>query len=181
MRKTVLKFGVWSGLVMAVLMVATVPFAHRIGFNNAMYVGYTTMVLAFLLVFFGVRSYRENECGGRISFGRALGVGLLIALVTCIFYVATWEVMYFGFMPHFMDDYGTHEIEQARASGASEAAIKAKQDALDKAKAMYKNPVYNAGMTFLEPLPVALVMALVSAGMLRRREAKTEGEAATAS
>ena len=33
----------------------------------------------------------------------------------------------------------------------------------------YQKPVYNAAITFLEPLPVGVVLTLVSAGVLRRR------------
>lgn len=181
MRKTVLKFGVWSGLVMAVLMLAGIPLEHRIGTSRALLLGYTTMVLSFLLVYFGIRSYREKDGGGRITFARGLVVGFGITAITCVCYVATWEVVYFGFMPHFMDSYWAAEVAKVKASGASEEKIAQKVKAIDESQRMYNNPVYNAGMTFLEPLPVGLVMSLVSAGMLRRRRAKTEGEAVTAS
>ena len=85
MKKTVLTFGLISGVIISALMLATLPFAHQIGFSRAMIVGYTNMVLSFLLVFFGIRSYRENVGNGRISFGRAMSVGLLIMLISCAF------------------------------------------------------------------------------------------------
>lgn len=47
-----------------------------------MVIGYTTIVLSFLLVFLGIRSYRENVGNGRITFGRAFGVDILITLVS---------------------------------------------------------------------------------------------------
>jgi hypothetical protein len=34
---------------------------------------------------------------------------------------------------------------------------------------MYKNPLFNIGMTFLEPLPVVLLASLISAGVLSRK------------
>jgi len=85
MKKTVLTFGLISSVVSSILMLATVPFLDRIGFDKALIVGYTAIVLSFLLVFFGIRSYRENVGGGQISFGRALSVGLLITLISCVF------------------------------------------------------------------------------------------------
>ena len=93
MKKTVLTYGLISGVLIAVLMAATIPFADRIGFDRGAYVGYTTMVLAFLLVFFGIRSYRDNEGDGHITFAKGVGVGVCIMLITCVFYVATWEVL----------------------------------------------------------------------------------------
>src|SRR6266566_8630124 len=124
MKKSVLTFGLISGAVISVLMLLTLPFHDAIGFGiGGLIVGYTTMVLAFLLIYFGVRSYRDNVAGGTVRFGRAFAVGALIGLVSSMCYVATWEVMYFKFMPDFMDKYGAHVIEKARASGENAAEI----------------------------------------------------------
>src|SRR5678815_4031846 len=116
MKRIVLTFGLISGAVLSGLMLLTVAFVDRIGFDRGVIVGYTTMVLAFLLVFFGIRSYRENVGGGEISFGRAFTVGILIMLITCVMYVVTWEIEYRAFFPDFMDKYAAHVIERARYS-----------------------------------------------------------------
>ena len=74
MQKTVLTFGLISGAVISVMMLLTIPFHDAIGFGiGGLIVGYTTMVLAFLLIYFGVRSYRDNVAGGTVRFGRAFG------------------------------------------------------------------------------------------------------------
>jgi hypothetical protein len=169
MKKIVLTFGLISGAILSAMMLAMLPFHDEIGFDRGMVVGYTTMVLAFLLVFFGVRSYRDNVAGGTVRFGRAFVVGALIAAVASVCYVATWEVIYFNVHPDFMEKYQAHTIEKARAGGASEAEIAAKRSEMEKFAEMYKNPAINAAMTFMEPLPVALIVALVSAGVLSRR------------
>ncbi len=170
MKKTVWTFGLISGALLSGMMAATIPFHDEIGFDRAGYiVGYTTMVLSFLLIYFGVRSYRDNVGRGTVGFGRAFAVGSLIALVASVCYVATWEVMYYKFMPDFMTKYSAHELDKARAQGATEAALVQKKAELDKFEKMYQNPAINAAYTFLEPLPVALIIALVSAGVLSRR------------
>jgi len=172
MKRIVLTFGLISGAIMSVLMLSTVPFMHKIGFNRGMVIGYTTMVLAFLLVFFGIRSYRENVGNGYISFGRAFSVGLLIMLITCAFYVLTWEFIYFNFMPDFAEKYGAFMLENMRAAGASAQEIAAKAEEMKRFKVLYDNIFFNVAMTFLEPLPVGLIMTLVSALILRRKRAQ---------
>ena len=169
MKKTVLTFGLISGAIISALMLATVPFMHQLAMTRAMVIGYTTMVLAFLLVFFGIRSYRENVGDGRISFGRALAVGLLIMLITCACYVITWEIVYFNFMPDFADKYAAFVMEDMRAHGASAAEMAQKLEELKHFKVLYSNIFFNVGMTFLEPLPVGVVMTFISALILRRR------------
>jgi hypothetical protein len=173
MKKTVLTFGLISGAVLSAMMLITLPFHDAIGFDRGMYVGYTTMVLAFMLVFFGVRSYRDNVAGGTVRFGRAFAVGALIALVASLCYVATWEVYYWTVKPDFIPKYQAYELQKERENGATPEALAQKKVELDKFAELYKNPAINAAMTLLEPLPVALIIALVSAGVLSRK--KREG------
>lgn len=168
MKKTVLTFGLISGAIISVLMLATVPFMHRIGMSGGMVIGYTTMVLAFLLVFFGIRSYRENVGDGRISFGRALAVGFLIMLITCACYVITWEFIYFNFMPDFAEKYAAFALEEARSHGASAAELAKQAEDMKRFQQMYSNIFFNIALTLLEPLPVGLIMTFISALILRR-------------
>jgi hypothetical protein len=169
MKKTVLTFGLIAGAILSAMMLLTMPFHDAIGFDRAMVIGYTTMVLAFLLIFFGVRSYRDNVAGGAVRFGRAFTVGALIGVVASACYVATWEVYYFTARPDFMASYQAHELEKARADGRSAGEIARMKAEQDEFARLYENPAINAAMTLMEPLPVALVMALVSAGVLSRR------------
>ena len=180
MQKIVLTFGLIGGALLAVMMLATVPFAEQIGFDKGAYIGYTTMVLAFLMVYFGVQSYRDNVAGGSISFGQALKVGALISFVIMVCYVATWQVMYYNFMPDFMDRYAAYSLEQARLSGASPDQIAAQAKDMREFGEMYKNPLVNIAFTFLEPLPVGLVFTLVTAGILSRKRSPSGDAAAVA-
>jgi hypothetical protein len=179
MQRIVWTFGLISGAVMAVFMAATLPFVGDHGAADAL-VGYAGMVAAFLLVYFGVRSYRDNVLGGTISFGRAFTAGILIAAIASVCYVATWEVIYYRFMPDFYTKYGQSVVERARKSGKSEAEVaqvKADMDAMGK---RVENPIFVAVVTFGEPFPVGLVIALVSAGVLRRKRTEHAAVFATA-
>jgi ABC-type microcin C transport system permease subunit YejB len=181
MKKTILTFGLISGAVISGLMSLAMVFSNQIGFDQGMIVGYTAMVLSFLLVFFGVRAYRDNEGQGYISFGRAFGLGMCITLITCVCYVATWEILYHFFMPDYFDKYSAHVIEKARAAGASAAVLAAKAEQMRQAKAMYANPFINAAMTFIEPFPVGLLITLISATILRKKAKTPEGAAVAVS
>jgi hypothetical protein len=179
MKKTVLTFGLISGAISSLMMVGMLPLVDRIGFDKGEIVGYTTIVLSFLLVFFGIRSYRENVGQGSISFGRAFAVGILITLISCVCYVITWEIIYFKIMPDFADKFAAHMVEQVRASGASQQVMDAKLQELKQFKAMYDRPLINAAMTFMEPFPIGLIITLISAAILRRRTAKADDASET--
>jgi hypothetical protein len=177
MRKIVLTFGLIAGLILAAMMLITVPFHEQIGFDAGTVIGYTTMVLAFLMVFFGVRSYRDTLSGGTVTFGRALLVGVLIVAVATACYVATWEFIYYKFAPDFADKYAAHVLEKARAAGATEAQLAERTRELTEFKEMYRNPLVNIALTVLEPLPVGLVFSLVAAGVLSRKRRAGESPA----
>jgi hypothetical protein len=170
MRKIVLTFGLIAGAMMAAMMLLTLPFQDKIGFDSGWIIGYTTMVLAFLMVFFGVKSYRDNVAGGTVKFGRAFGVGLMITLIACICYVTTWEVIYYKLSPDFADKYAAYAIDHAKKSGATEAQIASTVAEMTKFKESYKNPLVNIAYTFIEPFPVGFVFTLVTAGVLSRRK-----------
>lgn len=174
MRKVVLTFGLIAGAIMSAVMLLAIPFKEQIGFDRAAIVGYTSMVLAFLMVFFGVKSYRDNVAGGELSFGRALQVGLLITLVATVCYVATWQLAYHQFMPDFASDYAAYSLQKARASGATEAELARQTQQMTEYIEMYRNPLFNIAITFLEPLPVGLVFTLVTAGVLGRKRRSAE-------
>ena len=176
MKKIVLTFGLISGAVAAVLMFSTMLFADRIGFDRGLIVGYTTIVVSLLFVPFGIRAYRENVGGGHITFGRAFAVGILITLISCVCYVVAWEILYFNFMPDFAEKYTAYMVEKARAAGASQQAIEATRQEMKNMKAMLDNPLINAALAFIEPLPVGLIITLVSAAILRKKPRSNDRE-----
>ncbi len=173
MKKTVLTFGLISGFIMIAMMTITLLLSDRIGFGHNLVLGYTILVLGSLLIFFGIRSYRENIGDGQISFGRAFAVGILITLVASVCYVICWEIIYFNFMPDFADKYAAYIVEQARASGATQQVIDAKLAEMKGLKALLDNPIYNGLMTFAEPFPIGLLVTLISAAVLRTKRAKS--------
>jgi len=150
MKKTILTYGLISGAFTALMMAVTVPFEDKIGFNHSLFLGYTLIVLSFMLVFFGIRSYRDNAGNGQITFVKGFTIGISITLIMCVCYVVTWEIIYFNFMHDYLDKYAAYMVVK------------------------YENPIFNAAMTFIEPFPVGLLMTLISAAILRK---KPQGEA----
>jgi hypothetical protein len=172
MRKVVLTFGLLSGAVSAVLMLANMLFIDQIGFDRSVVVGYTVILISFLFVYFGIRSYRDNVLGGQITFGKGFTAGLLITLISCAIYVAAWLVEYYTIMPDFGDKYAAYLVEDIRAKGGGQAEIEDMKKRGDEAKAMLANPLINAAVTFTEPFPVGLLVTLISAAVLRTQAPK---------
>lgn len=180
MKRTVLRFGLASGAVLLALSSVMLPLCMNgtINFDNSEILGYSSMVLAFLLVFFGVKSYRDNVAGGTIGFGKAFQVGICITLITCAVYVIAWEIAYFNFFPDFLDKYSTHVLSKMRADGESAAAISKQAADLASMAKYYDNILFNSAITFMEVFPVGLIVTLVSAAVLRRNPPEGAPESA---
>src|ERR1700733_2697727 len=147
MKKTVLTFGLIAGLILSVLMDGSLLLSHKIGSGHSLVLGYAKLVASFLLVYFGIRSYRHHTLAGQISFRRAFACGILITLITSVCYVATWEFLYFNFIPHFMDSYFAAQIHKVQSSGLDPATTAARVAAIQHSQQLYQNPFVNMAYT----------------------------------
>jgi hypothetical protein len=171
MRKIVITYGVISGIIAIGLMMITMTVVMKSGdFDKGIIYGYAGIILSFVLVFFGIRAYRDQIGGGHITFGRAFGVGILIALISSLFYVVTWLLVNQSMFPDFADRYGDWQINKMTEAGKSAEEISKAQAEMDHYKEMVKNPVMHALITFTEPFPVGFLITLISSFILRRRK-----------
>jgi len=91
MKKNVIVIGLISGAIVSIWMVISVAICDASGnFDGNMWVGYASMLLAFSLVFVGVKNYRDKNSNGLISLARHLKLGLYITLISSTMYVLSW-------------------------------------------------------------------------------------------
>jgi hypothetical protein len=165
MRYTLI-YGVASGLVVIAIIVASMALGLP-DHGHSLWFGYLVMLVGLSMIFIGVKRYRDVECGGAVRFLRAFGVGLGIAVVAGLAYALGWELYLRVSGWDFMTEYSGAVLRQMRESGASAAAIAAKQAEMRELAEMYANPLFRVPMTFLEIFPVGFLVALASAAILR--------------
>jgi hypothetical protein len=174
MKKTTLRNGVIAGAIVSVLMTGSLALGlDQINNGLALAVGYASMLIAFVFVFVAIKTFRDRENGGAISFGQAFRIGLFVSLIASTFYVAAWLVEFYCFIPDFMDKYAAHAIAEMRADGRSAAEIAAKAAEMSKMREMYKSPVMVIIITYAEILPVGLIAALIAAAVYRKPKTAT--------
>lgn len=126
-------------------------------------VGYAAMLVLFSLIFVGVRNYRNKYLNGSITFWKAFKSGALIAVVGSTMYVLVWLFYYYLFVPDFIDVYSSHVLKNCSADD-----LPAKTREMADFKEMYKNPLFVILITYAEVLPIGLIVALVSALILKK-------------
>lgn len=170
MKKIIIVCGLISGLIVtAVMLVSMTMCGQDINYENGMIYGFGSMILAFSLIFVGIKNYRDKYNNGVISFGKAFKIGFFISLIASTMYVIAWAIDYNFFIPDFMDKYAALSIEKLKAAKASTEDINNQAKEMADMKVMYKNPFFFIVMTYAEILPVGLLITLISAAILKRK------------
>jgi hypothetical protein len=158
-------YGSIAGVVIIAILGTVLTVWGEREFATSMTLGYLVMLVILSLLFIGVKRYRDVELGGTIRFGRAFGLGAAIAAIAGVFYALSWEVVLAVTDFAFVEQYSAAMADQAR--GLPDAERAAKLAEVESFKAMYRNPLFRLPMTFVEIFPVGLVVALVSALLLK--------------
>ena len=173
MKKVVLVYGIIAGLIVAGMMAfSTSYYCSKGDFEGGMIYGYSAMIISFSMIFVGIKSYRDKHNGGTISFGKAFKVGFFISLIASTIYVIGWLINYYFFIPDFMDKYTAVMLAKAKASGISAGEMAKKTTEMAQMREWYKNPLFVILMTYVEILPVGLIVTFISSLILRRKTAK---------
>ena len=174
MKKIVLVYGTIAGLLNVMMFVISFYLMDKgILKDHSEALGYSTMIIVLSLIFFGIKSFRDKHSNGTITFWKGLKIGLAIASIASFFYATGWEVYYNsvpGVKENFINKYTDSLIAKMKQEGATQEKIDAKIQEMESMKEMYKNPFIRYGMTLAEIFPVGLVIALISAGVLRKKE-----------
>lgn len=171
MKRTAIVFGLISGIIITSMMLWGVYLCyHKEDFRGNDVLGYAAMVAAFSFIFVGMRNYRNKYLNGFITFGKAFKTGLFIAFVASTIYVLVWLVYYYNFVPDFMDKYTEYVLRTAKSDGATEAELAKKAEEMAHFKELYKSPVMVILITYSEVFPLGLIISLISALLLKRKQ-----------
>jgi len=177
MKRNSIVFGSIAGIIVSTFMAISMAVmscgsADMDGGTGSMIIGFSAMIVAFSFIFVGIKNYRDKQNGGAITFGKAFLLGLLISLVASTIYVITWGVEFHFFIPDFIDKYSAMQIKQLQESGISGAALDDAIKNIESTEYNYKNNIFFFAMyTYMEILPVGIIVTLISSIILRKKQA----------
>lgn len=170
MKKVVVVYGIIAGAIVGAMLLITMPLYERevLNFENGELLGYTTMVIALSLIFFGIKTYRDQHQNGKITFGKGLQIGLLITLIASFVYASAWEVSYRTMSDSYIEKMSQRYFDKLKEEGATPVE-------LEKAKSQFETYQNNVVIRFLitafvEMFPVGLIISLLCAALLRKKE-----------
>lgn len=174
MLKSSLKFALYAGVIMIVGgSISCIIYSKDFNMDTGEILGYTSMILALTSIFFGIRSYRNNRLGGKISYFQGVKVGLTISSIAGIIYSVYSCIFYKYLFPDFGEKYLQFYMEKIKNSGASQEVIAKQLADMQANMALYNNLFFQALISFATVFAVGLIITLISAAILKRKEPKT--------
>ena len=167
MQKIAITYGILSGTITIATLILALVVSDGGSFLSSELFGYLTMLVALSMIFIGIKRYRDQELGGVIRFLPAFAMGLAIAVIAGLVYTLVWELYSISTDYAFIDSYVNGAIEAKRAAGLTGDRLAQEIAALEALRADYGKFYIRMPMTFLEIFPVGLVIALLSAALLR--------------
>ncbi|ANU08287.1 DUF4199 domain-containing protein [Paraurantiacibacter namhicola] len=166
MFRYALIFGSIAGVV-AIAIISLILLSVGGNHSSSEFLGYLVMLVVMMLVFVGIKRYRDMEQGGVIRFGTALGLGVAITAVAGVFYVLSWELFLAATDYAFITEYSNGLLAEARAMpDAVQSAERIKE--IEASVTLYRNPAFRMMISFIELFPVGLFVSLLSAFLLRK-------------
>lgn len=171
MKNIIFKYGFIAGGIAGLLLFVSVMLYTNgtLDMKHGQWVGYGSMLVALVFVYFGVKQFRNIYSNGIITFKKAFTVGILISLVAAVTYALSWEIAHKTVATGFMDLMTQSYMDELRAGGATEEALTNAKQEMDGFVEMYKNPVVRFLLTVMEILPVGLVVSIFSAIVLKKK------------
>ncbi|GGG41476.1 hypothetical protein GCM10011414_08750 [Croceivirga lutea] len=168
MKKTVLKYGLYGAVCISILFMLSWYVLDNLSFATQEVLGYASMVIALLFVFFGIKEYRDKENNGKISFRTALTIGLLISVITAVCF-GILDVIYTEVLnPNFMETYYKDSVEQLRQALPPEE-FESKLTELESQKELFTNPLFSFGLMAMTVFLIGFIISLISALVLQRK------------
>ena len=164
MNKIILKNGLFGSIIVTALLVFVTMYMRANPEKEvSMLIGFTVMTLAFFFLFWGIKQQREAN-NGLISFGKAFMTGFWISLIISTIYVLVWLIILYNFFPNFAEHYTDMAIQKASPDEVAKVT-----EEMNSFKEMYKNPIMVILFTYMEILPLGIVISFISALILKKK------------
>jgi len=168
MKKTVLRFGLYGSITICILFLISWFVLNDLPYSTQEVLGYVSMVLALSFVFIGIKQYRDKENDGKVSFKKALLIGVLISLITALAF-GILDVFYTEVLnPDFMTEYYNQSVETMKASLQADE-FEAKLTEMESQKELFSNPLFSFALMAMTVFVIGFIISLLSALVLQRK------------
>lgn len=167
MKRTILRFGLYGTATICVLSILSWFLIDVVEDKTGEILGYTTMVVSLLFIYFGIKHFRDRENNGMVSFGKALLIGVLISLMASVAF-GMLDVIYVKVInPDFITDYYDKMFAQIESMPTEE--FETRKAEIESEKEMFLNPFVHFLIMSMMVFVIGFIISLLSALVLQRK------------
>ncbi|MFC4722658.1 DUF4199 domain-containing protein [Geojedonia litorea] len=168
MKNSVIKYGLYGLFTAMICFLFVLWFGQELSYSSQEVLGYLTMIASLSFVYFGIRHYRDQVNNGRVSFWKAVGIGVLISAfvglgIGIVDYIYTTSIN-----PDFASEYLERSIETMEATLSGDE-LELKKAELTRQMEDYGGSGFMAILMFVTVLIIGFVIALISGLILQRK------------
>ena len=167
MKKTILRFGLYGIGTICLISLLSWSLVDVVDNTTGEVIGYSSMVVSLLFVYFGIKHFRDKENNGKVTFAKALLIGILISLMVSLAF-GILDIIYVKYVnPDFMTEYYQGMLEQAQSLPTEEFEIRKAE--LQSEKEMFLNPYIHFFIMSMMVFVIGFIISLLSALILQRK------------
>ena len=168
MKKTVIRFGIYSAITICVLFILSMTFGDGLDYTTQEIIGYASMVVSLGFVYLGIKHFRDNENDGSISFGKGLLIGVLISLFAALAF-GILDLIYIKYInPDFTTEYYSRTLADLEASLPA-VEFEEKRAELESQKALFMNPWFSFLLMSMTVFVIGFIISLIASLALQRK------------
>lgn len=169
MKTTVKKYGGYALILALVIFFLGLYLGKGLSFKAQEVIGYVTMAVCLIPIYFGIKHYRDYENNGAIHFKEGFIIGILIALCAAVGF-AIIDYLFVSYInPEFPAQYLAYSIDNINASNLT-AEQKVKDIAAAKEMMQnYGTPAFGALLMFSMVFVFGIIISIISALTLQRK------------
>ena len=163
-KVSIWKANLTNGLILGLvgIVYSLVVYFLNMYLNKAQ--GYVFMLVEFAVLFFLVKSYRDNFRHGMITYGDALGVSIIICLYYAIIMAIFTYILYTVIDSGLLDKQLAMAEEMMQKKGMPQSTI----DAGMSIQRKMMKPAFMAPFSILGNMILGLIMSLIVAAFVRK-------------
>lgn len=170
MLKTALRYGLMGGMGIALVFLITYLALPKTpeSFGTSEIIGYIGIFLSLSSVFFAVKSYRDKEGNGKISFGRGFSIGMLVSLFSGLM-LGIYTILYMEVInPDFMQQYTDYYLNSLQASNMPQEVIDGQMKYMKEMAQFMNNSLLQGIIMTMTVVVIGLLHSLLAAFLFRK-------------
>ena len=171
MNRPIIRHGLYGAAILVgvnvlILLIFGVPEPDEYAIGEI--VGYATIVVALIPVYFGIKQYRDRILDGHIGFWRAVGIGVGVTSFPSVIF-ALYNYIYVKWIdPDFTETYYEYAMQNAQAEMTA-AEFQAYASDMQAQQAMFTDPWMMTIVMFMTVFLIGVIIATVSALILQKK------------